>query len=242
MGKKKSKKKNTEKFDFKLLLSSMTVAKIRELIDYYNEEYVVNGPKEEFLKGYSILKKAELVVFLDSSLTESEKNELYKKYEPEIIKTIITNALALVSGEHKAEQIHNAAILSGGKGYRIWFKGKYGSTKASLEISNSTTKKSCTCRIGEKMGICIHEMAIYLMLLIKKAITLEEIPFNIDDRWFETIQKRLDLLATQSIFKEEPAIKFSNDYSIYINNDLVTYQWGGDYAGKATKDISQIVL
>jgi hypothetical protein len=239
MAKKKSKKQSSEEHLFKLLLKSITVAKIKELIDYYNEKFVINGPKEELLKGFSSLKKAGLIDFVDSSLTTSEKQELYENYEPEIIKSLITDALSLVSGEHKVEQIQNAAIISGGKGYRVWFKGKYGSNKVSLQILNDSTNKNCTCKLGSMDGICMHQMAIYLMLLSKKSIKLEDLPFNVDKNWFKSVQKRLDLLATQSLFKEEPAILLSNDYAIFINGDLVTLQWGGDYAGRKTKDISK---
>ncbi len=239
MAKKKSKKKISKDYDFKLLLQSMTVAKIKELIDYYNEKFVINGPKDELLKRFSTLKKAELVEFVDAAFTKAEKDELYDEFAPEIIQTIMTDALSLVSGEHKVEQIHNASVISGGKGYRVWFKGKYGSNRASLQILDDSTKKSCTCRLGSIDGICMHQMAIYLMLLSKKAISLDNMPFNVDEKWFKSIQKRLDLLAAQSLFKEDPTIMLSNDYSIYVSGDLVTLQWGGDYAGRTTKDISE---
>ncbi|MFX1444176.1 MAG: toll/interleukin-1 receptor domain-containing protein [Promethearchaeota archaeon] len=239
MAKKKSKKESLDGNNFKLFLKSMTVAKIKELIDYYNEKFVINGPKDELIKGFSNLKKAELVGFVDASLSESEKKELYNEFESEIVQTLITDALSLVSGEHKVEQIQNASIISGGKGYRVWFKGKYGSNKASLQILDNMIKKSCTCKLGSMDGICMHQMAIYLMLLSKKSIDLEDLPFNVDNTWFKSIQKRLDLLAAQSLFKEEPAIMFSNGYSIYISGDLITLEWGGDYAGRITKDISE---
>jgi len=239
MAKKKSKKKTIKDPNFKLFLQSMTIAKIKELIDYYNEKYVINGPKEELIKGFSTLKKVELVEFVDNAFSDAEKNELYNNFAPEVVQALINDALSLVSGEHKVEQIHNASIISGGKGYRVWFKGKYGSTRATLQILDDSTSKSCTCRLGSIDGICLHEMAIYLMLLSKKAISLDNLPFDIDEKWFQSLQKRLDLLAAQSLFKEDPAIMLSNDYSIYISGDLVTLQWGGEYAGRKTKDISE---
>ncbi|MFX0070350.1 MAG: toll/interleukin-1 receptor domain-containing protein [Candidatus Hermodarchaeota archaeon] len=239
MAKKKKKKSNNALSKFKLFLETMTVTKIKELIDYYNETYVINGPKNEKLKGFSAYKKAKLVDFIDSSLTDNEKEDLYRKFEPEIVKSLISDALSLISGEHKVEEIYNASLLPGGKGYRTWFKGKYGSNKAHVELVNDSINKSCTCNLGKIGGICSHQMAIYLMLLSKKTIDLDDFPFEVDKHWFKSIQKRLDLLAAQSLFKEEPAIMFSNGYSIFINGDLVTLKWTGDFPGKKTIDLSE---
>ncbi|MFX1257604.1 MAG: toll/interleukin-1 receptor domain-containing protein [Promethearchaeota archaeon] len=239
MAKKKITDKKIISPKFKLLLLSMTLAQVKKLIDDYNEKYVLNGPKKEKLKGYSRLKKEQLIEFIDSSLEEKVKEDFFKKWEPEIAKKVISDALLLISGEHKVEQIQNAGILQGGKGYRVWFKGKYGSNKASVDVSQDFNKRSCICKIGQLGGICLHQMAIYLMLLSKKVINLEDLPFKVDKTWFEDVQKRLDLLATQSLFKEEPAVMLSNGYRIFINGDFVTYQWTGDYAGKRTRDISK---
>ena len=77
MAKKKSRKKSSKDYDFKLFLQSMTVVKIKEVIDYYNEKFVINGPKEELLKGFSTLKKTELVEFVDDAF--SYRNYITKK-------------------------------------------------------------------------------------------------------------------------------------------------------------------
>ena len=88
----------------------------------------------------------------------------------------------------------------------------------------------------------MHQTAIFLMLISKKIISLAKIPFKVDKKWFASIQKRLDLIATQSLFKEEPAIMLSNGYKIYVNGDFVTYEWTGDFAGKKTKDLSNVIV
>jgi hypothetical protein len=40
---------------------------------------------------------------------------LYKEYEKGLAEEITTNALSLISGEHKVEKIQNATIIANGK-------------------------------------------------------------------------------------------------------------------------------
>jgi hypothetical protein len=217
----------------------MTVARIKQLIEYYNEKFVGNGPKSEKLKGFSTLKKEQLIDFVAKNLNEKEKRETYKKFEPEVTRKKVKNALDLISGEHKVEKIRQASLIPGGKGYQIWFKGKYGVHKTSVEVLEDSIQRACDCRFAELGGICMHQTAIFLMLMSKKIITLSKMPFKVDKKWFASIQKRLDLIATQSLFKEEPAVMLSNGYKIYVNGDFVTYEWTGDFAGKKTRDLSK---
>ncbi|MFX1569858.1 MAG: toll/interleukin-1 receptor domain-containing protein [Promethearchaeota archaeon] len=234
MGKKKSLQKGLEPFTFKTFLKSTTIQKIKEIITSYNQTV----EKEKKLKGYSTLKKDELVTFIDTSLNPSEKNKLFIDFKEDFIETLLLNGLSLISGEHKVEKIQNAVIIAGGKGYNVWFSSKYGSQKASLQIINNSVERECSCIIGKTEGLCLHQMAIYLMLIGKKIISSDNLPFKVEREFFDSIQKRLDLVATQSLFKEDPAIMLEGDYKIYINDELVTLDWGGKYAGKTTKDFS----
>jgi len=238
MAKKKSVKKGLESFTFKTFLRSLTIPMIKELINRYNE-LVLKDSSEKKLKGYSTLKKRELVDFIDTNVDIKLKRILYNEFEKDFVENLVSNALTLISGEHKVEKIQNAIIIAGGKGYNVWFSSKYGSHKASLQLVDNTVERDCNCKIGENQGLCLHQMAIYLMLIGKKTISYVDLPFSIDKDFLNSILKRLELLATQALFKEEPAILLEGDYKIYINDDLVTLDWGGDYAGKSTKDISK---
>lgn len=233
-----SKKKS--RIDFKSMLQSMTKAKVKEIVDYFNKEFVINGSLDEKLKGYSGLKKEELVEFADTSIEKTYQNKIFNKFEPDFIKKLVNNALLLVAGEHNTEKILSAATIKGGKEYKIYFKGKNWMHKSSIDLENlSSINQSCNCRYGRAGGICLHEMAIYLMLLLQKKITVSDIPMNIDKIWFETIQKRLDLIAAQSLFKEDPAIVLERDYDIYIHDDFLTMEWGGKFPGKQTKNMCE---
>ena len=54
------------------------------------------------------------------------------------------------------------------------------------------------------------------MMINKKILNKEDLPFNIKEKLFNSIKKRLDLLATKSLFKEDPTIMFEDGYKIYI--------------------------
>ncbi|MBY9003541.1 MAG: toll/interleukin-1 receptor domain-containing protein [Candidatus Lokiarchaeota archaeon] len=238
MAKKKTVRKGLESFTFKTFLKSLTIPKIKELFNRYTELALKDSSTKK-LKGYSTLKKQDLVEFIDTNVENNLKKILYSEFEKDFVESLVSNALSLISGEHKVEKVQNAIIIAGGKGYNVWFSSKYGSHKASLQLVNKTVERDCNCKIGENQGLCLHQMAIYLMLIGKKVISYEELPFSVEKDFLNLIFKRLDLLATQSLFKEEPSILLEGDYKIYVNDDLVTLDWGGDYAGKSTKDISK---
>lgn len=233
------KKSSVKMLEFDIFLNSLTVSKIKELINYYNQTILKEENEEKKLKGYSALRKSELVEFVINSLNINDKQGLYRKFEKDFIENLSKTALALISGEHKVEKIQNAIVIANGKGYNVWFSGKYGSQKASLQINDNVVDRECNCIIGKNNGLCQHQMAIYLMLIGKNVISPNQLPFNIDKGLINYIQKRLNLVAAQSLFKEDPTIMLEGDYKIYINGDLVTLDWGGDYAGKSTKDISK---
>jgi hypothetical protein len=231
MAKKKSNQKVLEPFPFSIFLKSLTVSKIKEVINKVNS-------KEKKVKGYSALKKDDLIKLIDETLEKNEKNRIYQEFEKNFVENLLLNALSLISGEHKVERIQNAVIIAGGNGYNVWFSSKYGSLKASLQIIDRSIDRGCTCVIGKNGGLCLHQTAIYLMLIGKKIIFPDSLPFKVEKGFFDSIQRRLDLLAAQSLFKEDPAIMLEGEYKIYINDELVTLEWGGDYAGKSTKDLS----
>lgn len=233
-------KKKMDTFNFNKLLQSMTIAQIKDVIFDFNENYLPNNALTKEIKGFSSLKKEDLKKKVILSIPEKIQNELFKKFSPIFIQNLISKALKLISGEHKTEKILNAGITSGGKGYQVWFKGKAWSHKSSINLNNKESmRNSCNCRYGRENGICIHEMAIYLLLLSKKMIEIDDIPLEINKKLYQKTQKRLDMIAAQSLFKEEPAIMLEEDYYIFINGDFITLEGGGKFPGKQTKDMSQ---
>ncbi|MBN1214116.1 MAG: toll/interleukin-1 receptor domain-containing protein [Candidatus Lokiarchaeota archaeon] len=238
MSQKISKKEKLEYLNFRTFLFSITALKVKEILHDYNESTKEN---EEKIKGYSKLKKEELITLLDSTISEKRKEQIYREHESEFVNDLMNKGIELISGENRVETIQNAAIIGGGNGYTVWYKGKYGSHKSSLQINNDTIDRDCDCKIGKPGGLCLHQMAIYLMLISKNVLNVDDLPFSVESKFYNSIKKRLDLLATQSLFKEDPSIMFEDGYKIYIyeKQNLVILDWSGEYAGKSTKDISK---
>ncbi|MBY9006199.1 MAG: toll/interleukin-1 receptor domain-containing protein [Candidatus Lokiarchaeota archaeon] len=241
MSQKRSNKEKLEFLNFSTFLYSLTVLKVKDILHQYNDLMEKNGEKDKKIKGYSKLKKEELINLINSNLSEENKNQIYKEYEGEFAEELMKKGIELISGENKVETIQNAAIIGGGNGYTVWYKGRYGSHKSTLQIDNGTIDRDCDCKIGKPGGLCLHQMAIYLMLISKKLLNAKDLPFNVKKEYYTSIQKRLDLLASQSLFKEDPAIMFEDGYKIYIyeKQNLLILEWTGDFAGKLTKDISK---
>jgi hypothetical protein len=70
MAKKRSSDKGVE---FKIFLKSLTLTKIKESINHYNQFNVKENCEDKKLKGYSSLRNNKLVDFINSSLGENNK-------------------------------------------------------------------------------------------------------------------------------------------------------------------------
>lgn len=223
---------------FETLIRSSTIEEMKEIISLYNDNLTNADLKAEPLKGFSGLKKNDLVEFIIKSIPKKVQSQIYKQRALEFGKQLINNALGLIAGEDKLESIQSTVILSGGKGFRLNFKGQNWTHESSVEIEENKIKRSCNCKVGAINGVCDHQMAIFLMLLLKNRIKISDLPFPVEIDWFGSIQTRLNQIASQGLFKEEPNIVLEEDYNIYINDNFVTLEWGGDFSGKTTKDLT----
>lgn len=223
---------------FESLIRSSTIEEMKEIILNYNDDLANIDFKSEPLKGYSGLKKQELVEYIINAIPKSVQSQIYKQRALEFGKQLIIKALGLITGEDKLESIQSTVVISGGKGFKLNFKGQNWTHESSVEIEKSKLKRSCNCKVGSIDGVCDHQMAIYLMLLLKNKITTSDLPFPVDLTWFSSIQTRLNQIASQGLFKEEPNIVLEEDYNIYINENFVTLEWGGKFSGKTTKDLT----
>ena len=50
--------------------------------------------------------------------------------------------------------------------------------RRQVEVLKDGNRMNCNCKIGKVGGVCLHQMAIFLMLYSKNAIKLEDFPFN----------------------------------------------------------------
>lgn len=111
------------------------------------------------IKGYSSLKKAELVDFITDSLAEEEISDLIKENELEIIRDAIDLAIKKINGEDR-EKVENIEIVNEKEHeIEILFKGFNWENTVFLSINSKNIDnplRDCDCRIGANMGFCSH--------------------------------------------------------------------------------------
>ena len=115
--------------------------------------------KDFEIKGYSKLKKAELIDFILDSLADEEISELLKQKELEIVSSEINLALKKINGEDR-ESISKIEIVNQDTHeIKILFKGFNWETASFLSITKENIEnpeRDCDCRIGSNMGFCNH--------------------------------------------------------------------------------------
>ena len=115
--------------------------------------------KDFEIKGYSKLKKAELIDFILDSLADEEISELLKQKELEIVSNEINLALKKINGEDR-ESISKISIVNqDNHEIEILFKGFNWEATSFLSITKENIEnpeRDCDCRIGSNMGFCNH--------------------------------------------------------------------------------------
>ncbi|MFX0187657.1 MAG: Rho termination factor N-terminal domain-containing protein [Candidatus Hodarchaeota archaeon] len=111
------------------------------------------------IKGYSKLKKTELIDFILDSLANEEISELLKQKELEIISSEINLALKKINRENR-ESISKIEIVNqDNHEIEILFKGFNWEVTSFLSITKENIEnpeRDCDCRIGSNMGFCNH--------------------------------------------------------------------------------------
>ncbi len=111
------------------------------------------------IKGFSKLKKSELIDFILDSLAEEEFKELLKQKELEIISNGINLALKKINGEDR-ENIADIRIVNPNEHeIELQFKGWNWEVSSFLSITDKNIgnpERDCDCRIGSEMGFCSH--------------------------------------------------------------------------------------
>jgi len=111
------------------------------------------------IKGFSRLKKSELIDFILDSLAEEEFKELLQQKEIEIISSGIDLAIKKINGEDR-ESIAEIKIVNPNKHeIELKFKGWNWEVESFLSITPKNIgnpERDCDCRIGSNMGFCSH--------------------------------------------------------------------------------------
>ncbi|MBA7584492.1 hypothetical protein ES708_26447 [subsurface metagenome] len=140
-------KKLDDKIYLNYLLQSLNVNDLKQMCRDFE------------LKGYSKLKKTELVGFILDSLAEEELKELVEQKELEIISNEIQIAIKIINGSYR-ETISAIKIVNE-KNHEIelLFKGFNWEVSSYLSITPENIddpERDCDCRIGSNNGFCSH--------------------------------------------------------------------------------------
>ncbi|MBY8989775.1 MAG: Rho termination factor N-terminal domain-containing protein [Candidatus Lokiarchaeota archaeon] len=142
------------------------------------------------IKGYSKLKKSDLVEFILDSLSEEELEDLILQKELEIISDEINLAFKKVNGEDR-ESISEIKIINPkNHEMEITFKGFNWDVSSYLSITPKNIndpERDCDCRIGSNMGLCSHFWIGFILSLKEGFLklndwTLTKLPEDFEDR------------------------------------------------------------
>ena len=132
---------------------------LKHLLQFLNVDGLKQICREFEIKGFSKLKKSELVEFILDSLAEEELEDLVKQKELEIISDGINLALKKINGEDR-ETITDIKIVNPeNHEVEITFKGFNWENTSYLSIipeNINDPERDCDCRIGSNLGFCSH--------------------------------------------------------------------------------------
>ncbi|MHA1803184.1 MAG: Rho termination factor N-terminal domain-containing protein [Promethearchaeota archaeon] len=159
------------------LLQSLNVKELKEICKSVN------------LKGYSRLKKNELIDFITNSLDENEISTLIQEQEKDIISNEIEVALKKIKGIERENLSYIKILNEKNHEIELVFKGFNWKTVSYLSITDSNIddpERDCDCRIGGNLGFCNHFWAGFLFsakngFFKLKNWTLTSLPEDIDD-------------------------------------------------------------
>ncbi|NVM52860.1 MAG: hypothetical protein HWN66_04090 [Candidatus Helarchaeota archaeon] len=230
-------------FKLKALLASKTKEDLLKIIKNYNEYCKANDLQENMLKGYSkkpYNTKEGLIDFLNERLSDEEKEGIINKIEKSYLEDLFKLAEGYVKDKNDREKLETIDFLK--NGLKLKFKGWQWENEIEIELAadGTLTNYTCTCRTGKMDGFCPHLFTGILILVKERKYNPDKFVFKFPESSLKLIQQlKVDIKKFESIDSQSADIVLGDDYFISVNGDLVTMKWGGDRAGKTTKDITK---
>ena len=218
-------KKLDDKIYLNYLLQSLNVNDLKQMCRDFE------------LKGYSKLKKSELVGFILDSLAEEELKELVEQKELEIISNEIQIALKIINGSYR-ETISVIKIVNE-KNHEIelLFKGFNWEVSSYLSITPENIddpERDCDCRIGSNNGFCSHFWVGLIFSLKHNYFELSDWKLTVLPKDFEkkiaTIKISTATTSGDKIKESGKAVSMvdenSTDYQLlkYLNSRITVYK------------------
>lgn len=176
------------------------------------------------LKGYSKLKKTELVGFILDSLAEEELKELVEQKELEIISNEIQIAVKIINGSYR-ETISAIKIVNE-KNHEIelLFKGFNWEVSSYLSITPENIddpERDCDCRIGSNNGFCSHFWVGLIFSLKNNYFKLSDWKLTVLPKDFE---KKMATIKISTTTTSGDKTKGSGKVVSMVDESLADYQ------------------
>ncbi|TFG18519.1 MAG: hypothetical protein EU530_09130 [Promethearchaeota archaeon] len=210
--------------EFDVFFQTMTVKDLKEIVTEFKE-----------VKGLSKYRKADLIEAFINLLSEEEQEAAYKKWMPKKIQDIINRSIDMLTKWGGVKFNLNEDTDE----YSVdisWQGGE--EDRCTVVLDEGELKHECSCRLGERGGICVHLVGLIELLYLKGKIRIEDFPFTIDESWLGPIHKAKAEISNNLAEPNDADIDM-NEYWLFISGDTITSKWSGEYAGTNTININE---
>lgn len=171
------------------LLQSLNVDELKQICRDYE------------IKGFSKLKKIELIDFILDSLAEEEYAEFLQQKELEIISKSIDLALKKIRGEDR-ESISGIRVVNPEEHeIELLFKGFNWENTSFLSITSENIidpERDCDCRIGSNSGFCSHFWVGFIYSLKQDWFKLSDWTLTVLPEDFENKIRNVELTKEET--------------------------------------------
>jgi len=207
-------RKMEDKTYLKYLLQSLNVDNLKQICRNYQ------------IKGFSRLKKIELIDFILDSLSEEELSNVLEEKELEIIKESIDLAIKKINGEDRESVSAIKIVNPDTHEIELDFKGFNWEVSSYIAITLENIddpERDCDCRIGSNMGFCSHFWVGFIVSLKEGYLNLKEWNLTVLPDDFEEKVKSIKIKAGESISLVDES---SEDYHLMenLNKSITVYE------------------
>ena len=184
------------------------------------------------IKGFSKLKKVELIEFILDSLAEEELKELLTQKELEIINSEIDLALKKIRGEDR-ESLSDIDLKPDMNEIDLEFKGFNWEVKSFLVLTPDNIddpERDCDCRIGANMGLCSHFWIAFIIGLKEDYFKLKDWTMTLLPEDFEEKIKSIKITVGEKGAKGEGTVSMVDESSDnatlmkFLNTSITIYE------------------
>ena len=189
--------------------------KLNYLFQSLNVKELKSVCREFGLKGFSKLKKKELIQFILDSLSEEEIDKFIEEHELEIVSKGIEFALKKIKNKNR-ENISSIKIVNRkNHELELTFKGLNWETTSFLAITPENINdpdRDCDCRIGGNGGFCSHFWVGFIISLKEGFFKLSDWKLTKLPDNFENLIEKIELRKIE--ITEEDKKKGKEELSI----------------------------